>query len=42
MGKIIITEQNSRLLLSLFENNKPELLTVVPPLKEKGIIVNII
>lgn len=41
MGKIIITEQNSRLLLSLFENNKPELLTVVPSLKEKGIIGNI-
>lgn len=41
MGKIVITKQNNRLLLSLFKNNKPELFSVVPCLEEKGLLGNI-
>lgn len=41
MGKIIITEQNNRLLLSLFENGRPELFGMACGVDEKGILGNI-
>ena len=41
MGKIVITKQNNRLLLTLFEQNKPELFSVTYCPEEKGMLGNI-
>lgn len=41
MGKIIITKQNNRLLLSLFENNKPVLFETTALPDEEGVLGNI-
>ena len=41
MGKIIITKQNNRLLLSLFENNKPGLFETTALPDEEGVLGNI-
>lgn len=41
MGKIVITKQNNRLLLALFNDKKPYLLETSPLFEETGILWNI-
>lgn len=41
MGKIIITKQHNRLLLTLFDGNKPYLMKTAPLLDEEDILGNI-
>ncbi|MDE6202302.1 MAG: ribonuclease E/G [Lachnospiraceae bacterium] len=41
MGKIIITKQHNRLLLALFDGNKPYLMRTAPLLDEEDILGNI-
>ena len=41
MGKIVITKQNNRLLLTHFDEKQPVLIETAPLLSQEGILGNI-